>query len=196
MFSTFSGTCFHVLYKFNLPTILNTPMLFISSYISGKNHCRYRPPKHPQYDLALVKVIKPIKFSDQVMPICLPMSTKFPDHKGTVYVAGWGLHHEAQEESKCTTGDKGPDPFSKCKFPFFWHTPGSIAFHKCVGTDPPSQHNKGCKELLKLKQRKNESANMLDKNYGRGSTYIYIIEIVSRVWNLSFLFQCESCYLQ
>ena len=133
-----------------------------------KNHCRYRPPKHPQYDLALVKVIKPIKFSEQVMPICLPPSTKFPDHKGTVYVAGWGLHHEAQEESKCTTGDKGPDPFSKCKFPFFWYTQGSIPHYRCLGTNPPSQQ--GCEELLKLKQRKNESANMLDKNYGRVST--------------------------
>ena len=116
-------------------------------------------------------MIKPIKFSDQVMPICLPKSAKFPDHKGVVYVAGWGLRHEAQKRSKCTTGDKGPAPFSKCKFPFFFKTK-AIAFHGCLEIKPPSQYNKGCEELLKLKQSKNESANLLDKNYGRVSTYI------------------------
>ena len=53
------------------------------------------------------------------MPICLPLSTKFPDDKGIVYVAGWGMRHEASQEKDCITNEKGPDPFSKCKFPFF-----------------------------------------------------------------------------
>ena len=150
-------------------------MIFISSYISGKNHCRYRPDKQRvQYDLALVKVIEPIKFSDQVMPICLP-SKRFPDEKGVVYVAGWGLHHESTKRADCTTGKNGPDPFSKCKFPFIRQ---AIAFKQCLETKPPSEYIEGCKELLKLKerraQRRNKTANMLVKGYGRGSTFIFL----------------------
>ena len=128
------------------------------------------------------------------MPICLPEydQYKFPDKKGAVYVAGWGLHHESTEEADCTTGEKGPDPFSKCKFPFFFY---QVRFEQCVVIKPPSQHLDGCKELLKLKQKKNKNANLVDKGYGRVSTFIFLIGIVSRVQNLSFLFKCESCCL-
>ena len=136
-------------------------------------HCRYRRRQVEYHDLALVKVMKPIKFSDKVMPICLPLTAEFPDEKGIVYVAGWGLHHESTKEEDCTTGDKGPDPFSKCNFPFY--IAGlNVPFWQCLQTKPPSDHNKGCKELLKLKQRKNKTANMLDKQYGRVSTFILL----------------------
>ena len=147
-------------------------MFFISSYISGKKHCRYRPPKHPQHDLALIKVKEPIIFSSKIMPICLPLSDKFPDQKGIVYVAGWGLHHESTQELDCTTGDKGPDPFSKCKFPFFSGEAGlSIPFNQCLLTKSPSQMNKGCKDLYKLMlKRKGQDVSFLDKNYGRVNT--------------------------
>ena len=131
------------------------------------------------------------------MPICLPKSTKFPDEEGSVHVAGWGVHHESFKEADCTTGEKGPDPFSKCKFPFFINTGPhtSPPLGNCVITKPPSAYIKGCEELLKLKQIKNKTANMLDRDFGRVSTFIFLIEIVSRVQNLSFLFKRESCCL-
>ena len=132
------------------------------------------------------------------MPICLPKSTKFPDEEGSVHVAGWGVHHESFKEADCTTGEKGPDPFSKCKFPFSFNLSGhqtSPLFKSCLQTKPPSDYIKGCEELLKLKQGKNKTANMLDRDFGRVSTFIFLIGIVSRVQNLSFLFKRESCCL-
>ena len=102
------------------------------------------------------------------------MRKNFPDEEGVVYVAGWGLHHESTKPEDCTTGEKGPDPFSKCKFPFFMHKVGlQFPFKQCIKHKPPSQDIKGCEELLKLKQRKNKTANMLDKGYGRVSTFIF-----------------------
>ena len=134
------------------------------------NHFRYRPPKHPQHDLALIKVDKPIKFSEMIMPICLPPTKKFPDEKGIVYVAGWGLHHESTKEEDCTTGDKGPDPFSKCKFPFFIENT-SIKFKQCIITKSPSAKNKGCQLLYKMMiKRKGNNASLIDENYGRVNT--------------------------
>ena len=133
-----------------------------------QNHFRYRPPKQPQHDLALIKVKKPIIFSSKIMPICLPPSDKFPDEKGVVYAAGWG-----QKETKakdCTTGDKGPDPFSKCKFPFFPFAGLSFHFNQCLLTKSPSQKNKGCKDLYALmKKRKGNTTSFLDEN-GRVNT--------------------------
>ena len=106
------------------------------------------------------------------MPICLPPSENFPDETGIVYVAGWGLHHESTQEKECTTGDKGPDPFSKCKFPFFLAASGlTMPFNQCLLTNSPSENNKGCKELWRLmRKRKGEDASFLDKNYGRVNT--------------------------
>ena len=98
------------------------------------------------------------------MPICLPPTEKFPDEKGIVYVAGWGLHHESTKEEDCTTNDKGPDPFNKCKFPFFIDTPRSTTFNDCLLTKSPSSNNKGCKEFYKMMIRKNSTSSFLD-NY-------------------------------
>ena len=60
---------------------------------------RYHPPKYPESDLALIKV-KPIKFTERIMPIDLPFSDKFPDTKGHVYVAGINLYLERCFEPK------------------------------------------------------------------------------------------------
>jgi len=48
------------------------------------------------------------------MPVCLPGSVQFPDTSGIVYVSGWGT----QAEVMCTTGEYGPDPYTKCTIPF------------------------------------------------------------------------------
>ena len=142
-------------------------------YLSKKKHFRYRPPKHPQHDLALIKVDKPIKFSTKIMPICLPPSEKFPDEKGIVYVAGWGLHHKSTKDD-CTTNEKGPDPFSKCKFPFFIDNL-SIGFTQCMKLKSPSARNQGCKSLYKLMKKKNATASFLDRY--RVNTDIFIAHL-------------------
>ena len=104
------------------------------------------------------------------MPICLPPTEKFPDEKGIVYVAGWGLHHESTKEDDCTTGDKGPDPFSKCKFPFFIDNM-SMRFKQCMKTKSPSAKNKGCQLLYKMMiKRRGNNASFIDESYGRVNT--------------------------
>ena len=142
-------------------------------YLSEKKCCRYRPPEQPQHDLALIKVDKPIKFSSTIMPICLPPTEKFPDEKGIVNVAGWGLHHESTKED-CTTNEKGPDPFSKCKFPFFIDNL-SMGFTQCMKLESPSAKNQGCKSLYKLMKKKNTTASFLDKY--RVNTDIHIAHL-------------------
>ena len=110
------------------------------------------------------------------MPICLPPGDKFPDEKGIVYVAGWGLHHESTKELDCTTGDKGPDPFSKCKFPFFNLNTNSGAFRQCLMVKSPSSQNKNCQKLFKMmKKRKGNDVSFLAEGYGRVNTYIHSI---------------------
>ena len=130
-----------------------------------KNQYRYRPPKHPQHDLALIKVAKPIIFSSNIMPICLPPTGKFPDTKGIVHVAGWGLNHESKKKGDCTTNNKGPDPFSKCKFPFvIWKEGSTLSINHCVKTKSPSHGDRGCHLLYKTMILKNETSSFLD-NY-------------------------------
>ena len=98
------------------------------------------------------------------MLICLPKSKRFPDTKGTVYVAGWGHGSESRgNESACTTGQYGPDPYSKCKFPYVY---GELEFHGCLKTSSPSSRNSKCMKLYeKMKGKK-----ILDKGYGRVSS--------------------------
>ena len=106
------------------------------------------------------------------MPICLPPTEKFPDEKGIVYVAGWGLHHESTKFKDCTKGNKGPDPFSKCKFPFFLADGGlNLPFKQCMKTKSPSAKIKGCHLLYKMMiKRKGNNASFIDENYGRVNT--------------------------
>ena len=127
-----------------------------------KKHCRYKPPRHPQNDLALVKVSKPIDFSSEIMPICLPLNEEFTDERGIVYEAGWSSSSSSREID-CTTGDKGPDPFSKCKFPFFIDK-FSMSFSECIIAKSPSYRDKGCWELYKMVTIKDgNNASLLDK---------------------------------
>ena len=130
---------------------------------------RYQPPKHPQHDLALVKVSKPLSFSSKIMPICLPLNEEFPDERGIVYVAGWAS--SSSHEHGCTTGDKGPDPFSKCKFPFFMDNLGAGPFNGCLKVKSPSSRNKNCQTIFNLmKKRKGNNVSFLDQGYGRVNT--------------------------
>ena len=127
--------------------------------------CRYRPPHRPQHDVALLRLNERITFSEKIMPICLPKSTKFPDKTGVVYVAGWGLHHEANgKQEECTTNKDGPDPFSKCKFPFRYHT---LEFFSCIGVSPPSSHIDVCKELKKQMLQNKNRTNLIEDGYAR-----------------------------
>ena len=105
------------------------------------------------------------------MPICLPPGDKFPDEKGVVYAAGWGLHYKSTKKMDyCTTGDKGPDPFSKCKFPFFFGG-SSMSFSQCMIMKSPSHGDKSCRSIYKLmKKRKGNTTSFLDENYGRVNT--------------------------
>ena len=114
------------------------------------------------------------------MPICLPFTEKFPDVKGIVYVAGWGLHHESTKEKDCTTGDKGPDPFSKCKFPFFTDKMKDVmTFTQCLKTKTPSYDDKGCRMLYKkMIKRKGNNVSILDKGYGRVNTDIHTLKLL------------------
>ena len=102
------------------------------------------------------------------MPICLPPTDKFPDEKGVVYVAGW----RSTKELDCTTGENGPDPFSKCKFPFFiGEQYVGMPFTQCLKTKSPSAMNKGCKELHNLMIKRNGNAtSFINNGYGRVNT--------------------------
>lgn len=104
---------------------------------------KYMPVKHDQDDLALIELDKNMDFDFQkVMPICLPPTKKFPDSKGSAYVAGWGAVHE----SKCTTNEGGPAPFTRCKFPFYFM---GMNFFACTKVPSPSSKDALCKQLLK-----------------------------------------------
>ena len=95
---------------------------------------------------------------------------KFPDEKGTAYVAGWGLYGAAKEEQECATGEMGPDPISKCKFPFFIDNAGGVPFNQCLETKIPSRKNKDCQEFYKMITKRNPTTSYVDKNYERVNT--------------------------
>lgn len=108
-------------------------------------HPRYLPNEHDQSDLALIKLSKDVTFSKEVMPICLPGSDLFPDTKGFVYVAGWG----STSEATCTTGEYGPDAFTKCQSPFSYM---GMTLPNCVNIPSPSSNDKLCSQLVKQKK--------------------------------------------
>lgn len=51
------------------------------------------------------------------------------------------------QESMCTTSESGPDPFTKCKFPFTYL---SIPNYGCAKVPSPSSVDKICKLLKKV----------------------------------------------
>ena len=122
-------------------------------------HPKYNPPDVAHHDLALVRMKHEIKFSDKVMPICFPGGRKFPDTSGVVYTAGWGLLSESG--IACKTGKDGPDPYSRCKFPFEF---GSLVFKSCATTTSPSHANPHCVDLHKSL---NGTKKLPDRGYSR-----------------------------
>jgi hypothetical protein len=108
-------------------------------------HPRYMPVEHDQSDLALIKLVRDVTFSENAMPICLPGSDLFPDTSGFVYVAGWG----STAESMCTTGEYGPDPYTKCTSPFTYL---GMTISNCVNIPSPSVTDKLCSQLVKQKK--------------------------------------------
>ena len=103
------------------------------------------------------------------MPICLPKSKKFPDKTGYVYVAGWGIKHESHAHiiDHCITGPHGPNPFSKCKFPF--KTPGlEFSNFDCLKSESPISENPLCMELYRMMHKMNKT-RLLEDGYGRVS---------------------------
>ena len=62
-------------------------------------HPNYNPPATgPDYDVALIKLRKPIRFTNDVRPVCLP-TRDFPP--GTnCYVTGWGATREGGNISR------------------------------------------------------------------------------------------------
>lgn len=73
------------------------------------------------------------------MHVCILFvcTSRFPDVRGDVFVAGWGAVHDM----KCTTNEFGPQPNTKCKFPFKFK---SISFTGCVSMPSPSNYEDVC----------------------------------------------------
>ena len=92
--------------------------------------------------MALVKLSRDVIFSKDAMPICLPGSDQFPDEKGEVHVAGWGMDTEDQ----CTTGKYGPNPYTRCAPTFIYN---DMTINTCVTIPPPSSNIKLCKNLVR-----------------------------------------------
>ena len=123
------------------------------------------------------------------MPICLPPPGDKSSDVGVVYEAGWG----STKEKDCTTGDKGPDPFSKCKFPFFLGDRGiDLPLTQCIKTTSPSHGDKGCRSLYKM-MKKRKGNTMTSENYGRVNirTNKYRYSIKSLIRKLIIVFHCK-----
>ncbi len=62
-------------------------------------------------------------------------------------MAGWGSRHDFA----CTTGEKGPSPYTQCKFPFYYI---GIPFFKCSHIPSPSSKDALCKALIEKEEFK------------------------------------------
>ncbi|XP_069748525.1 transmembrane protease serine 3-like [Narcine bancroftii] len=79
--------------------IIEQPVTASSSYIVEKiiHHKKYKGQTY-DYDIALIKLARPLTFNDWVQPICLPnYGQEFPDGKGC-WISGWGLTNEGADE--------------------------------------------------------------------------------------------------
>jgi len=96
-------------------------------------HQNYEKPGHVGNDIAIIKLSRPIKFSDSIQPACLPSPSEVPGHGTNGIVAGWGGLQE---------GKSGPDALhqvvvpvisaDKCKV----HYPHTDATNEiCAGYD-------------------------------------------------------------
>ena len=87
------------------------------------------------------------------------------DTLGWVYEAGWGIHERAHRQSgRCVTSRHGPDPFTRCKFPFIFK---NKVWNTCIKTQSPTSLSNVCMELYKKKNK----TNLLEKGYDRVSRY-------------------------
>jgi len=57
-------------------------------------HPGYRPNPVPQWDVALIELTTPLTFTDQVQPVCLPMTSDAMVEPNSVWVTGWGTTSE------------------------------------------------------------------------------------------------------
>ena len=76
------------------------------------------------------------------------------DTLGSVYEAGWGTYDEAK------TGRYGPDPYSKCRFPFIFQ---NIKLFGCVKMPSPTSLNKLCMDYYENRNR----TKLLEKGFDR-----------------------------
>ncbi|KAL7648691.1 UNVERIFIED_CONTAM: hypothetical protein RMT77_000598 [Armadillidium vulgare] len=59
-------------------------------------HRRYKDLDITKYDIALIKLMEPLKFSEKALPICLPTREYFNNEKG--FITGWGTLSEFEEK--------------------------------------------------------------------------------------------------
>ena len=69
------------------------------------------------------------------------MGKKFPDKKGKVYVAGWGMEQNGfgNGRIRCMTDNYDPSPFTECKFPFMVR---NLRWERCLHGISPIATNK------------------------------------------------------
>ncbi|XP_055501215.1 transmembrane protease serine 3-like isoform X1 [Leucoraja erinacea] len=79
--------------------IVEQPLTESSSHLVKKiiHHQKFRSQTY-DYDLALIKLERPLAFNDWIQPICLPNSgQEFPNGK-SCWISGWGLTSEEADE--------------------------------------------------------------------------------------------------
>ncbi|KAJ8379164.1 hypothetical protein AAFF_G00230760 [Aldrovandia affinis] len=100
-------TAAHCVYGFAYPSLWVVHVGLIEQPVSGANslavekimyHARYRP-KGLDYDIALIKLAEPLRFTGYVEPICLPnFGEQFME--GTMcWISGWGATVDGGESS-------------------------------------------------------------------------------------------------
>ncbi|XP_023648680.2 transmembrane protease serine 3 isoform X1 [Paramormyrops kingsleyae] len=100
-------TAAHCVYGFAYPTLWAVVVGMMEQPVNGAQylsvekifyHGRYRP-KGLDYDIALMKLVKPLLFNGVVEPICLPnFGEEFEDGK-MCWISGWGATEDGGEAS-------------------------------------------------------------------------------------------------
>ena len=65
------------------------------------SHPKYGSRPNWEYDLALLRFKEPVKFAENLIPICLPDDENEDFAGQTGWVTGWGQIHEKGKESIC-----------------------------------------------------------------------------------------------
>ncbi|XP_043556130.1 transmembrane protease serine 3 [Chiloscyllium plagiosum] len=79
--------------------IVEQPLTDSSSYIVEKiiHHKKYKGRTY-DYDIALIKLARPLMFNDWIQPICLPNSGQEFAEGTACWISGWGLTAEGADE--------------------------------------------------------------------------------------------------